>query len=596
MIPTLIGVTLVNFFVQRLSPGDPLQMQLSSTGSQGESSVTREAYLLQRRQWKLDRPEFLNFRYFADYGDEAEQCAAFRGMTREELGQELERLSGPASPAPKDELRLDFMKSLGIENFEKRLRDAALRADLPAVVEKAVQIRVEGLSEHGVKFFIRILRDSKDTKLQIGAIKCLVTATYGDPYVYTYSKEPLPEETESVVETWTIWWNREKDKFKPLPSDRLTLVEKKFFELVREPSRQKILDGMSSFAKGDAPFLIEKLRSSSDIKEKYVASLALKSWIGKPLRVDVKLTDSAERVNEVAQNWLSYYDSNPAKYEPPWLSKVGYIVADTQYANTVVKLFTFNFGKSMIPPHDPVGPKIWQAVMVSAPLMFLSQFIVYLLAVPTGIACAVTRGKWQDRAIAIGLFLLYSVPAYVAGMLFLSLFCYGNLVKIFPMYGLHSEGYEQFGLLKYLLDYLWHIVLPVTCMSIFSLAGLAMYSRTSMLDVINQDYIRTARAKGLPERRVILKHALRNSLIPVITLFSNFLPALLGGAVIIESLFGIPGMGRMSYDCITAKDYNTLMALLYIDAIVVMLSILLSDILYVVVDPRISFSKAGAGA
>ncbi len=138
------------------------------------------------------------------------------------------------------------------------------------------------------------------------------------------------------------------------------------------------------------------------------------------------------------------------------------------------------------------------------------------------------------------------------------------------------------------------IGVPVLSLSIFSLAGLAMYSRSSMLDVVNQDYIRTARAKGLSNRNVIFKHALRNALIPIITLFANFLPVLLGGSVLIEVIFNIPGMGRLSYEAILEKDYNTLMAIIYIDGIIVMFSFLLSDLLYVVVDPRISFSRSEA--
>ena len=120
-----------------------------------------------------------------------------------------------------------------------------------------------------------------------------------------------------------------------------------------------------------------------------------------------------------------------------------------------------------------------------------------------------------------------------------------------------------------------------------------MYARTSMLEVISQDYIRTARAKGLSEFKVIFKHALRNALIPILTLFSNFLPALLGGSVLVEYIFGIHGMGRLSWESIEQKDYPTLMALIYIDAIIVLLSILLTDILYVLVDPRITFSARG---
>jgi len=146
---------------------------------------------------------------------------------------------------------------------------------------------------------------------------------------------------------------------------------------------------------------------------------------------------------------------------------------------------------------------------------------------------------------------------------------------------------------RYLLDYLWHAFFPIVCLSLFSLAAMAMYSRTSMLEVIGQDYIRTARAKGLAERVVILKHGLRNALIPIITLFAGFLPAMLGGSVLIEVIFGIPGMGRLGFDSILQRDFPTLMALIYINAIVVMISILLTDLLYVVADPRISFQGRG---
>jgi peptide/nickel transport system permease protein len=146
---------------------------------------------------------------------------------------------------------------------------------------------------------------------------------------------------------------------------------------------------------------------------------------------------------------------------------------------------------------------------------------------------------------------------------------------------------------RYVLDYLWHAFLPVVCLSLFSLAALAMYGRNAMLDVLDQDYVRTARAKGLPARTVILKHALRNGLIPFITLFASFIPALLGGSVLIEYLFNIPGMGRLFFVSILQKDFPTLMALIYIDAIVVMLSILMTDLMYVFADPRISFEGRG---
>jgi ABC-type dipeptide/oligopeptide/nickel transport system permease component len=181
-------------------------------------------------------------------------------------------------------------------------------------------------------------------------------------------------------------------------------------------------------------------------------------------------------------------------------------------------------------------------------------------------------------------------------MLFLVFFCYGDYLKWFPMLGLHSENAANLKFLPYLLDYFWHACLPVVCLSLFTLAGLAMYSRSSMLDVLNQDYMRTARAKGVPGYKVILKHGLRNAMIPILTLFSSFLPAMLGGSVLIEYLFDIPGMGRLGWSSIEQKDFPTLMALLYVEAIVVLISYLITDVLYVIVDPRINFSGRGSSA
>ncbi|MBS0267233.1 MAG: ABC transporter permease, partial [Planctomycetes bacterium] len=178
--------------------------------------------------------------------------------------------------------------------------------------------------------------------------------------------------------------------------------------------------------------------------------------------------------------------------------------------------------------------------------------------------------------------------------LFLMYFCYGDYFKWFPMLGLHSEGAADMSWGEWWWDYLWHSTLPAACLSLFSLAGMAMYSRSSLLEVMAQDYIRTARAKGVAEINVVLKHALRNGLIPIITLFASFLPALLGGSVLVEVLFGVPGMGKLTWVSIDQKDFPTLMALIYINAIVVMLSILLSDLLYVAADPRIGFGDKGA--
>jgi len=591
MLPTLFGVTLVTFIVMQFAPGDPLKMQLSQTGAQGESGGTREAFLHQRRQWKLDKPAILNLRWFRNYGDPARHCAAIYGLPDEEIRRRLDDMA--EANGHSDMHR--FLQTLNIEAFEEQLKSAERRADLIPRVKTGVQILVEEtIAEHGVMSFTSLL-DDPELPIRIGAIRCLSLCTLGDPFVYTYSKDPQPEETDGVVTTWRIWWDRDKSKTAPVPPERLHTLEESFRTLVAESSRAKILEGVTAYTKADAPFFMERLLGQGPLKEKYVASIALRSTVSRPLKVEVKLGDKEPAVRAVAENWKSYVGLHSQRYDPPILSRLLYLFADTQYFNSLTKLVTFNFGRSMVKPYDPVGPEILRAAKVSAPIMLLAEALVYLLAVPLGIYAAVRRSQWQDRSISLGLFVLYSIPPVVLGMLFLTFFGFGAFLKWFPMYGLHAEGYESFAPLHYARDYVWHIAGPLICLTLTQMASLAMFGRSSMLDVVNQDYIRTARAKGLPGRTVILRHALRNALIPIITLFSNFIPALLGGSVIVEYLFGIPGMGRLSYDSIQSKDYNTVMALIYLDAIIVMLSILLSDFLYVIVDPRISFSRTEGG-
>ena len=591
MVPTLFGVTLVTFFIMQLAPGDPLKMQLSQSGSQGESSATREAFLHQRRQWKLDKPAFLNTRWFRDFSESARQSAVLNGLQDEAVPRKLDEVAEGKHP---DLLR--FLRELGIEAFDDQLRDASRRQELAARVQKGVQILVEEtLAEHGVKFFAALL-DDPDVKVRIGAIRSLTACTLGDPFLYTYSKDPHPEETDGVVTTWRIWWEREKAAFPPLSPERLQVVKAAFRKLVAETSRSKVIEGMSDFQKEDAPFFADVLLGDSTLNEKYVASVALRYKIGRPLKVDVKLTDDASAVVPVVANWKAFVSINHDRYEASFLRRSLWFFTDTQYANSLSKLVRFDFGRSMVKPYDPVGPKILQSAKVSAPIMLLAETLIYLFAVPLGVYGAVRRAKWQDRTTQVILFVLNSIPSVVLGMVLLTFLCFGIFLKIFPMYGLHSEGYEGYSWAGQWIDYLWHLALPVTCLTLASIASLAMFGRSSMLDIVNQDYIRTARAKGLSERAVILKHALRNAMIPVITLFSTFIPAMLGGSVIIEVLFGIPGMGRLSFMSIEAKDYNMMMALIYIDAIIVMLSILLSDLLYVLVDPRISFGKSEGGS
>jgi peptide/nickel transport system permease protein len=400
--------------------------------------------------------------------------------------------------------------------------------------------------------------------------------------------------------------------------------------------------GDSDYLPMAAAYFAEKLLGDSTLQEKVAASTILKQLVSEPLRFNVptdasamatvpvwpelialctlnngSLTEAAgvaavdllviaeetiveallaKDVSEATSVWLEHYKLHRSDYEPSLGKKLWDVVADTQYAYMVAKLVTFQFGKSALRTREPVGEKIWEALVVSAPLMFMSELLIYIIAIPLGIFCGVYRGKWIDQSISLGLFILYSIPGFVAGMLFLVFFCYGDYLKWFPEMGLHSDGASSMAFVPWLIDYFRHAFIPVVCLSLFSLAAIAMYSRSSLLDVINQDYIRTARAKGVSGPVVIFKHALRNALIPILTLFSTFLPSMLGGAVLIEYLFNIPGIGRLGLNSIEDKDFPTFMALLYIEALVTLISFLMTDLLYVLVDPRINFEGRGGSA
>jgi peptide/nickel transport system permease protein len=175
-------------------------------------------------------------------------------------------------------------------------------------------------------------------------------------------------------------------------------------------------------------------------------------------------------------------------------------------------------------------------------------------------------------------------------MMLILLFGGGQFLDWFPVYGLNSEGADRLPFFAWLQDRIWHLALPVFCLTYEGLAYLSRQQRAGMLEVIRQDYIRTARAKGLSEKTVVFKHALRNSIIPIVTLMAALFPAILGGSVIVESIFSIPGMGKLGFDSILARDYPTIMGIAVISAFLTLVGILAADLAYTLVDPRITFA------
>jgi peptide/nickel transport system permease protein len=198
----------------------------------------------------------------------------------------------------------------------------------------------------------------------------------------------------------------------------------------------------------------------------------------------------------------------------------------------------------------------------------------------------VRRGQKRERALALGLFALHSLPGFWLALVLVLVFGASGLGWM-PVLGLHSAGAEELGGFAWTLDLLWHSILPVLALALGSLAYLARQVRASMLDALAQEYVVTARSKGLSERVVILHHALRNALLPAITLAALLLPALVGGSVIVETIFGIPGMGRYAYEAMLERDYAVVQAVTALSACVTLVALLLADVLYSLADPRI---------
>ena len=256
-----------------------------------------------------------------------------------------------------------------------------------------------------------------------------------------------------------------------------------------------------------------------------------------------------------------------------------------QYGLWLGRIARLDFGRSFAPDNRPVIDKIKERIPVTLSLNLIALVLEFGLALPIGILAAVRRNTLLDKGLTVFVFLGFAMPTFWLALLLMYFF--GVKLEWLPISGLHSLGSDRLSTGAWLLDLAKHLVLPLSVASFGSLAGLSRYMRSTMLEVIGQDYITTARAKGLPERVVILKHALRNALLPVITLLGFSLPGLIGGSVIFETIFAIPGMGQLFFMGVMARDYPLVMGILVIGAGLTLIGNLLADLCYAVADPRI---------
>jgi peptide/nickel transport system permease protein len=234
--------------------------------------------------------------------------------------------------------------------------------------------------------------------------------------------------------------------------------------------------------------------------------------------------------------------------------------------------------------NQPVLSKIWERFLNSLPLFLVGTIITWTLSFPIGIRAAILRGGIYDRSTTFLSYLLISIPGFF--------FAYILIIFVVTRFQVPVIGMETFGLgdasfARWCMDRVWHLFIPSVLGATGGIAVLSRYVRSQMLEVEGQDYVRTAKAKGLTSEQVHYKHALRNALLPFVTMFGLILPGLIGGSVIIESIFSWPGMGRMAYEAILARDYPIILTVNFISAVLVLIGTFISDVLYLVVDPRI---------
>ncbi|MGE4299870.1 MAG: ABC transporter permease [Desulfovibrionaceae bacterium] len=263
-----------------------------------------------------------------------------------------------------------------------------------------------------------------------------------------------------------------------------------------------------------------------------------------------------------------------------------------QYARWISRIVRFDFGRSMSGDHRMVWDKIKERLPLTFGMNVAAMLLTLCIAMPIGVAAAYWQGRWFDRFSTVFVFIGFAMPGFWLALLLMLSF--GIQYPILPISGLTSLNHASMSPWEQWLDYARHLVLPLFIYTFGGLAGMSRFMRASMLEVLRQDYILTAKAKGLPLRTVIFKHALRNALLPVITILGLSVPGLIGGSVIIESIFALPGLGQLFYQGVMARDYPLIMGNLFLGAILTLAGNLLADLAYGLADPRIR--KSGGDA
>lgn len=256
-----------------------------------------------------------------------------------------------------------------------------------------------------------------------------------------------------------------------------------------------------------------------------------------------------------------------------------------QYLIWLKKFIMLDFGNSFSQDRRPVLDKIFERLPLTLYLNISALILMFLIAIPLGVFSAYYANTLFDKVTTFFVFIGFAIPSFWLALL--CMYYFGVVLGVLPISGIHSYNFESLSFAGKIIDIGKHSIMPVTLSVFSSLAGISRFARNSTLDVLSEDFIEATIARGLPERSILFNHALRNSLLPIITIIGLSIPALIGGSVIFESIFSLPGMGQLFYQSVMMRDYPTIMGILVIGAFLTLIGNLIADLLYMIVDPRV---------
>ena len=577
MIPTLFGVSLVVWAIMAAAPEPPVADRVPK-GEQGEGTgeggAMSEAVKVFRAQYGLDKPSILNF-YFDI--DKADVLAALKSAWRPE-GDEEERV-----------------------RLKLRAQEQLLKWDLyavPALVEILDEVD-GGLRDQAQTWFFNA---AKGIALTTGAKvdpetavrNAVISAENRMLEIYRWKASDPAARKEAGVGGLKAWYGGAAALFPDgAPRDRVAAALGD--EAALDALGDRAVPALVSLAlKGDdraaealaartAPMAGPEGADADTVRRDLVrAALAEALW-----RANSNTTQKAAGA-ELLDLWWNGTKDRWDYGGGRWLKTM---LLETQFARYWSNLLRFDLGISSVHKR-PVFELVIERLKYSLTLNFTAFVLTFLLAVPLGLLSARIHGSVSEKGLSVFVFILYSLPSFFVGTLMVRWLAQGqpDSLEWIPTGGFESADAWTMQTLTRLTDIMWHLAAPVFCLTYGGLAALSRYAKTGLLNVIRSDYVRTARAKGVSDFWVTYKHAARPGIIPVVTLLGGTLTVLIGGSVIVEWIFNIPGFGMLTIQAINNNDMNVIIGISLITAVLTMLGILLADLLYAVVDPRISFS------